>query len=97
VRERLGRIAFGAALAASLAAGLALPAKEAKHVWDHPLFFAAYGLLGCLALIGGAKALGKGLLQRREDYYPEDREAQASAPAQAPAAEGVREESADVR
>lgn len=97
MRGRLGQIAFGAALAAALAAGLALPAVEAKHVWDHPLFFAAYGLLGCLALILGAKALGKGFLQRPEGYYPEDREGTAGSPAEAPATEGVGEEDGDGR
>ena len=35
-------------------------------------FFALYGLLGCLALIGLAKLIGHFWLQRKEDYYDKD-------------------------
>ena len=32
-------------------------------------FFAIFGFIGCLALIGFAKLLGHYWLQRKEDYY----------------------------
>ncbi len=32
-------------------------------------FFAAFGLLGCLLIIGFAKLIGRFWLQRREEYY----------------------------
>ncbi len=40
----------------------------AEHV---PAFWAAFGLLGCLALVVVAKTLGHAVLSRREDYYDE--------------------------
>ena len=35
-------------------------------------FFAVFGLLGCLLLIGFAKLIGRFWLQRRDDYYDKD-------------------------
>ncbi len=40
----------------------------AEHV---PAFWAAFGLLGCLALVAAAKLVGHALVSRREDYYDE--------------------------
>ena len=40
----------------------------AEHV---PVFWAAFGLLGCLALVVVAKLLGQAGISRREDYYDE--------------------------
>ena len=41
-----------------------------EYWWHNTVGFdAAFGLLGCLALIVFAKGLGKKLLQRKEDYY----------------------------
>jgi hypothetical protein len=49
------------------------PAPAHPHAWDAlPLFYAAYGFLGCVLIIGISKALGKTWLQRREDYYDRD-------------------------
>lgn len=74
------QIALGVALVASLAVDLVLPGKEVKHVWQHETFFAWFGLLGCIAIILGSKALGKRVLQRPEDYYDAfRRDADASA------------------
>lgn len=41
-------------------------------VWDYiPAFSAILGYGGCWLLVVGAKALGKGWLERGEDYYNE--------------------------
>ena len=38
--------------------------------WNHiPGFFAFFGLLGCLLIVGVAKLLGHYWLERGEDYY----------------------------
>lgn len=40
------------------------------HLWDKiPLFYAMYGFVGCAVIILLAKALGKAILQKSEDYY----------------------------
>lgn len=65
------QIALAVALVASLAVDLVLPGKEAKHVWEYETFFAWFGLIGCIAIILGSKALGKHLLQRPTTYYDE--------------------------
>ena len=42
------------------------------HAWDAvPGFYAIYGFVGCILIIVISKALGKGALQQREDYYDE--------------------------
>lgn len=71
--SRAGWVALAAAALASLAAGFALPAKEGAPLWEGRAFFAALGLGGCVALVLGAKALGKQLLQRPEGYWSEER------------------------
>jgi hypothetical protein len=44
------------------------------HAWESiPLFYAAFGFLGCLLWIVIAKSLGKALLEKPEDYYDRDR------------------------
>ncbi len=46
------------------------PEHPYPHPWDHiPLFYAAFGFIGCVLIIVVSKALGKGFLQKREDYY----------------------------
>ncbi len=40
----------------------------AEHV---PAFWAAFGLLGCLALVAVAKLFGHTVAARKEDYYDE--------------------------
>jgi hypothetical protein len=40
----------------------------AEHI---PGFWAAFGLLGCLALVVVSKVLGHAALSTREDYYDE--------------------------
>ena len=43
--------------------------------WSHvPGFFSLFGLLGCLAIIYGAKLLAHYWLQRDEDYYDKNDE-----------------------
>jgi hypothetical protein len=37
-----------------------------------PGYGATLGIVGTTVLVFGSKALGQGLLQRPEDYYPED-------------------------
>lgn len=58
----------------SLAAGFATPHDAAHDQWWNlvPAFFALFGLGGCLLIIVFAKALGKALLQKKEDYYDAD-------------------------
>jgi energy-converting hydrogenase Eha subunit A len=44
------------------------------HAWEAiPLFYAAFGFVGCLLLIVIAKLLGKAVLEKPEDYYDRDR------------------------
>ncbi len=46
------------------------PEHPYPHAWDHiPLFYAAFGFLGCVLIIIVSKALGKRLLQKSENYY----------------------------
>lgn len=43
------------------------------HAWERiPLFAAAFGFLGCVAIVVVSKALGKLFLQQPEDYYERD-------------------------
>ncbi len=58
----------------SLLAGFIGPHDGAHAGWWNsiPAFFALLGFLGCLLIILFAKALGKFLLQRKEDYYHAD-------------------------
>lgn len=46
------------------------PEHPYPHAWDHiPLFYAAFGFVGCVLIILVSKALGKRFLQKPEDYY----------------------------
>ncbi len=50
------------------------PAHPHPHWWDRiPLFYAAFGFLGCLFLILVSKGLGKAFLQKKESYYEHHR------------------------
>jgi hypothetical protein len=43
---------------------------EAEFPWSHVAgFFALFGFIGCLAIIGVAKLLGRYWLHREEDHY----------------------------
>lgn len=46
-------------------------AVQTKKYWwaSIPLFYIAFGFLGCLVIMFVSKALGKWILQKREDYY----------------------------
>jgi len=49
------------------------PEHPHPHAWDRlPLFYVAFGFVGCTLIVVVAKALGKALLQKREDYYDRD-------------------------
>jgi hypothetical protein len=64
-------IALGLVTLISVLAEFAVPTDPAHaHWWDPiPAFYAWFGLGGCILLVIVAKALGKWLLQKREDYY----------------------------
>lgn len=50
------------------------PEHPYPHAWDSiPLFYGAFGFLGCLLLIKVSKWLGKMFLQKDESYYERDR------------------------
>jgi hypothetical protein len=61
-------IALGLLTAASAVAEFM---GEPKHgPWGNiPAFWAIFGFAGCVVIIIASKAIGKRLLQRREDYY----------------------------
>ena len=67
-------------LVGSLAAELLGPEKALRHLWDHKLFFALYGFVGCAVIVFVSKAIGKSALQRRESYYADPDDALAAAP-----------------
>ena len=55
---------------------LSLVAQYAGHGhggwWNRvPAFWGLFGLMSTMVLIGISKALGKGFVQKREDYYDE--------------------------
>ncbi len=57
-------------LAGLVIADLLIPSSYDRFPWESwGGFGAAYGFLGCLLLIGIAKALGHWLVYRSEDYY----------------------------
>ena len=70
---RLLRLAsLAVALALALGLQFLLPLEEAHgDFWWHRIdgFFALFGLLICLAMMGFAKLIGHYWLQRKEDYY----------------------------
>jgi hypothetical protein len=58
---------FGCAALISLAVEMT---QEAHHWWEKiPGFYVFFGFAGCVAIILISKALGKLLLQKKEDYY----------------------------
>ncbi|QOC22158.1 hypothetical protein IC757_14215 [Wenzhouxiangella sp. AB-CW3] len=60
-------------MAALVVIDIIVPAPYTRFPWDGIGGFAAlYGLLSCVLIIVIAKALGKGLLYREEDYYDDD-------------------------
>lgn len=72
--NRLRWALLGIIAVISLAAGFAMPHDAAHDAWWNriPAFFALFGFCGCLLIIFFAKALGKALLQKKEDYYDAD-------------------------
>lgn len=90
---RSWKIAFTAALLLSLGAEFALPMEHhgVEYWWmSVPVFFAAFGLAGCLLIILVSKWLGGIWLQRTEDYYAQFRPGEDSgdSPSQGDAASG---------
>lgn len=64
--------AFAVIMALSVAAEFILGAyhPEPGEWWTQiPAFYAIYGFVGCGLITVISKALGKGWLQRKEDYY----------------------------
>ena len=55
----------------SLLIEFSMPHDPAHHHWwtSIPAFWIFFGFIGCAVLICFAKALGKLLLDRKEDYY----------------------------
>lgn len=44
--------------------------KEKELWWNNiPIFYSLFGFIGCIMLVWVAKVLGKGILQKRDDYY----------------------------
>jgi hypothetical protein len=73
-RTRRIRLLTGLAVLATLGIPFLDRDHAPAHAWETiPFFYAAFGFLGCLLLIGFAKALGKLLLERPDDYYDRDR------------------------
>jgi len=72
--KRAWLFTFIAAIAIFILLDLLLSGRgHAVFPWSRVTgFFALFGLLGCLALIGFAKLLGHFWLQRRDDYYGKD-------------------------
>ena len=65
----LAALTLGSVALSFLTAGPAHP-----QAWDGiPLFFAAFGFVGCVVIIFVSKALGKAFLQKQEDYYEQHR------------------------
>jgi hypothetical protein len=61
-------------IVASVALQVLGPEHPYPHAWDLvPLFYGAFGFVGCVLIIVVSKALGKALLQKPEDYYERDR------------------------
>ncbi len=65
------RVLLGISMIISLLSGFVVPSDPAHAAWWHriPAFFALFGFCGCLLILLFAKALGKFLLQKKEDYY----------------------------
>lgn len=68
--KRIHWILLGLLTLASLALQYFGPEHPHPHAWDHiPLFYCVFGFVGCVLIILVSKALGKTVLQKREDYY----------------------------
>ncbi len=59
---------FGLALVGSVGLGF-LAEDDPVYIWDFALFFALFGLLGCLLLSYLAKGLVSPVMDRPEDFY----------------------------
>jgi len=80
-------VLFGLALVGSVALGF-MGEGEPVYIWDFALFFAIFGLGGCLLLSYLAKGLVSPVMDRPEDFYgPQDAQNDWStqSPAAAPA------------
>lgn len=66
-------IALGLITLGALALQIFGPEHPYPKAWDKiPLFYGAFGFVGCVLIILVSKALGKALLQKPEDYYDRD-------------------------
>ena len=65
---------LGIAIIISLLSGFVIPPDPTHAAWWNqiPAFFAFFGFCGCLLILVFAKALGRFLLQKKEDYYDAD-------------------------
>lgn len=71
--KRIHWILLGLLTLATLALQYLGPEHPHPHAWDSiPLFYPAFGFIGCVLIIVISKALGKALLQKSEDYYDHD-------------------------
>ncbi len=70
MQTRHWRLLFGAGLLGSVILGF-LGDTAPVYIWDFALFFAIFGLLGCLLLSYLAKGLVSPVLDRPEDFYSE--------------------------
>jgi hypothetical protein len=53
-----------------LALSLFIPTEEVHFFWEKlPIFNVLFGIIGCIVLIIGSKALGKLFIQKDDDYY----------------------------
>jgi len=53
-----------------LALSLFIPTEEVHFFWENlPIFNVLFGIIGCIVLIIGSKALGKLFIQKDDDYY----------------------------
>lgn len=72
--KRFHWILLAVPVAGSLALQLFGPEHPHPKPWDGiPLFYGAFGFVGCVLIILVSKALGKAFLQKPEDYYERDR------------------------
>lgn len=63
-------MALGLVTAVSLVAQVTAPHHEGGHWWDAvPGSYAAYGFVGCAAIVFVSKWIGKLWVQRGEGYY----------------------------
>jgi hypothetical protein len=71
--KRIHWILLGLLTLGTLAVQYLGPEHPHPQAWDAiPLFYPLFGFVGCALIIVISKALGKALLQKREDYYDLD-------------------------